>query len=181
MKYKRLAMAVVATGIVASFAYASNTFAAQTSTDLTDDQLTRIRGNCETIGSSLRQLHANDALTRVNRGRVYERVSNKLMTPLNSRIVVNRLDASSLVRVTSEYEKHLSDFRTNYQLYEESMTELLKIDCRTQPARFYDALLKARLNRGKVYESTQQLTRDAEDYHGALEEFRKPYQEGASS
>jgi hypothetical protein len=153
------------------------TAAAEDATPLTDSQLIRIRSQCSTIQTSLSRTHANDALTRVNRGRVYERLSTKLMAPLNSRAALNRLDATMLVQRTTTYEAHLAGFRTDYQAYEQSLSALMKINCETQPARFYDALQTVRTNREAVRLDTRLLAEDAVEYKKAFLEFAAPYRE----
>lgn len=144
---------------------------------LTDAKLVQIRSRCHEIKASLTRIHANDALLRVNRGQLYERLSTKLAAPLNSRIALNRLDGSSLLSVTSSYELNLTEFRSRYQAYEEQLTTTMRTDCVKQPASFYDNLQLAREKRRAVYESTQKLARNITDYKQAFTEFAKPYRE----
>lgn len=146
---------------------------------ITDTQLVQIQTHCSEIKTALKQAHASDAIVRVNRGKLYERLSTKLMAPLNSRIALNRLDGTALLRVTSEYEKHLRAFRTSYQAYEEKMSELISINCTKQPAHFYNVLEDVRVRRGLVRENTETLARDVARYKTAFDEFASPYR-GAS-
>lgn len=148
--------------------------------ELTDAKLVQIRSRCSEIKVSLNRIHANDALLRVNRGQLYERLSTKLAAPLNSRIALNRLDGSSLLSVTSSYELNLNEFRTRYQAYEEQLSTTMRTDCVKQPASFYDNLQLAREKRRSVYESTQKLARNIADYKQAFTDFAKSYREGQS-
>lgn len=147
---------------------------------ITDLQLVQIRSRCKEVQATLSRVHANDALLRVNRGQLYERLSTKLMVPLNSRIALNRLDGSSLLTITSSYEKHLGEFRLNYQAYEEQLSETMKVDCVKQPAKFYESLQVAREKRQTVYESAQSLAKDIAEYKQAFTEFAKSYREEKS-
>ena len=167
-----LAITISAVGIIQATAFADD------SDTITDAQLVQIRNRCSEIQTTLSHVHANDALLRVNRGQLYERISTKLMAPLNSRIVLNKLDSTSLVAVTTKYETDLKKFRVNYQAYEELLSDTMKINCVNQPTRFYDSLQQARAKRGEVYKSTQDLTTDITEYKQAFDEFAKPYKEG---
>src|SRR5687768_4010153 len=100
---------------------------------MTEAHIARIRANCVEAQSTLTQLHATDALLRVNRGQLYESISTKLMAPFNSRVALNQLDGAKLVSITAMYEQQLAEFRINYQQYEEAMSSLLKLNCVNQP------------------------------------------------
>lgn len=167
-----LAITLSAAGTLQAIAFADD------GDTITDAQLVQVRTRCSEIQTTLGHVHANDALLRVNRGQLYERISTKLMVPLNSRIVLNKLDSTSLVTVTAKYETDLKKFRTNYQSYEELLSDTTRINCVNQPTRFYSSLQQARIKRGEVYKNTQDLSMDITDYKQAFDEFAKPYKEG---
>jgi len=144
---------------------------------MTEAHIERIRANCVEAQSTLGQLHASDALLRVNRGQLYESISTKLMAPLNSRVALNRLDGVGLVAAATSYEQGLASFRSNYQQYEEAMSRALKIDCIKQPVAFYDAVADARLKRKITHDNTLQLHTVIQEYKNAFEEFAKKFQE----
>ncbi|MFZ1301208.1 MAG: hypothetical protein WAQ27_01345, partial [Candidatus Microsaccharimonas sp.] len=83
------------------------------STALTTEQIEHIRSNCVSIKSTLNQLHVSDALLRVNRGQMYESMANKLMSPFNSRLSNNGLDAKATSLVTTSYRSSLDTFRAD--------------------------------------------------------------------
>jgi hypothetical protein len=149
------------------------------SAPMTEAHIARIRANCVDAQSTLRQLHASDALLRVNRGQLYESISTKLMAPFNSRVSLNRLDGVSLVAVAATYESQLTYFRLSYQQYEEAMSGILKINCTNQPVAFYDSVADARAKRKKVHESTVALHNTIGEYKKEFETFAKQF-EGAS-
>lgn len=167
-----VAITLSAVGIIHATAFADD------GDTITDAQLVQIRSRCSEIQTTLSHVHANDALLRVNRGQLYERISTKLMAPLNSRIVLNKLDSTSLVTVTTKYETDLKKFRLNYQAYEELLSDTMKINCVNQPTRFYDSLQQVRIKRSEVHQSTQALTADITEYKLAFDEFARPYKEG---
>jgi hypothetical protein len=145
---------------------------------MTEAHIERIRDNCIDAQSTLRQLHASDALLRVNRGQLYESISTKLMAPLNSRITLNRLDGVNLVSIATTYESQLNYFRQSYKQYEEAMSQTLKINCMNQPVVFYDSVADTRAKRKKVHDSTLALHNTIREYKSSFELFSKQY-EGA--
>jgi hypothetical protein len=150
-----------------------DTFAQTGAEPMTEAHITRIRANCVKAQSRLNQLHATDALLRVNRGQLYESISTKLMAPLNSRISLNRLPGVSLVATAATYENQLASFRRNYQQYEEAMSQTLKINCTNQPVAFYDSVNDTRAKRKKVHDATLALHQTIHDYKKEFEIFAR--------
>jgi hypothetical protein len=150
---------------------------AQDSAPMTEDHIRRIRSNCIKAQTTLNQLHASDALLRVNRGQLYESLATKLMTPLNTRIGLNKLDNTDLTAVSSQYDRQLGEFRVNYQQYEEAMSKTLKINCTNQPVAFYDSVADTRNKRAITHTSTVQLHKTIQDYKVKFEEFANKFKE----
>lgn len=142
---------------------------------LSDSHKARIVSNCTSAKASLQQLHRSDASLRVNRGQLYESISTKLMARLNSRIALNRLDGSELVAATVRYEQGLSNFRNNYQAYEEQLTALLRINCQKQPEQFYLQVLDVRERRKAVAWTIGELNRYTAEYYQIFERFAGGY------
>jgi len=145
---------------------------------MTEAHIARIRANCVEAQTRLGQLHASDALLRVNRGQLYESISTKLMAPLNSRISLNHLDDVNLVTIAASYEGQLAYFRQSYQQYEEAMSRTLKLNCINQPVVFYDSVADTRAKRKKVHESTVTLHETIGDYKKEFEVFAKQFTGG---
>lgn len=150
---------------------------AQENAPMTEAHIERIRTNCVKAQSSLSQLHASDALLRVNRGQLYESVSTKLMAPFNSRVALNRLDSAGLPAVAAQYEKQLAAFRLNYQQYEEAMAKTLRINCTVQPVAFYDSVGDTRDKRKLTHDSTLELHKTIAAYKTEFESFAKRFRE----
>ena len=140
-------------------------------TNLTNEQLERISANCVAIKNTLNQLHASDALLRVNRGQIYETMSTKLMDRFNSRLQSNNLDATGTQAVTTSYRSALASFRTNYQAYEQQLSAAIRIDCDEKPAEFHAAIEDARTKRSKVHSDVIRLHRYIDDYRSAVNDF----------
>ncbi len=146
---------------------------------MTEAHIQHIRNNCSEALSTLNQLHVSDALLRVNRGQLYESMSTKLMEPFDSRLTLNSYNAADLVSLAATYDRELSDFRSNYQQYEESLSNVLQINCQNQPVAFYDGVADARTKRNKVHDSAMALHKTITDYETAFEAFYKTFTEQA--
>jgi hypothetical protein len=144
---------------------------------MTEAQIQRIRNNCVEAQSTLYQLHASDALLRVNRGQLYESMSTKLMEPFDSWLTLNSSDPSDLISIAADYDGKLAEFRTDYQQYEEAMSRTLQINCTNQPVAFYDSVGDARAKRAKVHDATLALHGLIGDYKEAFEKFAKDFKE----
>ncbi|MDN5275433.1 MAG: exported protein of unknown function [Candidatus Saccharibacteria bacterium] len=147
------------------------------STTLSDDQLQYIRANCLPIKNTLKQLHATDALLRVNRGQQYESMTTKLMERLGTRLVANGLTVAPLSDGLTEYNKTLAKFRTTYQSYEEQLASTLRIDCTKQPASFFQAIESARTKRTAVHDAVLDLHKAIDTYRAAFNAFRESFRQ----
>lgn len=138
---------------------------------MTDAQVTRIRANCISAKNALIQLHASDALLRVNRGQIYESMTTKLMSRFNNRVDSNHYDAKDLISVTESYGSTLSQFRTDYQSYEQQLSNALGIDCTKEPVAFYDSVASSRTKRTQVHVDVTVLNRYIEIYKSTYNDF----------
>lgn len=168
---------ILLSGLLA-FANVSTSFAQADGAVMTDSHIQRIKQNCRSATNTIQQIHTNDGPLRVNRGQVYDSLSSKLMTPLNSRLILNKLDASALVKLTAQYDKTLNEFRDNYKNYDNQMSNVLTIDCTKQPVRFYDAVAEARRLRGVVYSNVTKLSTIIKEYGDAFTTFRTQFNSG---
>lgn len=172
----KLSTLLVSAAALVSVAVISTPVFAQTSSEapavMTDTHIQRIKQNCKAATRTIQQIHANDGPLRVNRGQIYDSMSSKLMTPLNSRLIVNKLDASSMVKITAQYSNTLTDFRESYKSYDNQMSDVLEIDCIRQPVRFYDEVAEARKLRGIVHANVVKLHTLITEYGDAFSNFR---------
>lgn len=140
---------------------------------MTEEHIARIRSNCIEAQSTLNQLHTSDALLRVNRGKLYESISTKLMAPFNSRATLNRFDVTKLSALAASYERELTAFRTNYKSYEETTSQALRINCINQPVAFYDNVNDARQKREVVHSNIVNLKNILQKYKDEFEALAK--------
>ncbi len=143
---------------------------------ISDQQIELIRSNCLSTKNTLNQLHASDALLRVNRGQIYESMSTKLMERFNGRVVGNGYNNSSLTAVATGYGQALDTFRSDYKTYEEQLASTISIDCSNRPSEFYDAVTSARTKRNQVHADVIKLNQYVDQYQSAVDQFEKDYQ-----
>lgn len=166
IRIRLVLFAMIAASLLSVFAL-KNSYA----DTLSADQITHIQTNCLSIKGSLNQLHASDALLRVNRGQIYESMGAKLMGNFNSRLDNNGLDNKGLVSVANEYQTALATFRTDYQAYEQQLSAAIKIDCTKDPTSFHSALGNARTMRSTVHGDITHLNQYIDDYRSAVNDF----------
>lgn len=124
---------------------------------LSDGQIALVRQNCTMAQAGLERILANDGLLRVNLGQQFESISSRLMTPMNGRIALNKLDGIDLAKTTVDYNKELDTFRKQYQEYKEAIEESVQMNCADKPVGFYDQVALARKKRAQVRESVVKL------------------------
>lgn len=163
--------------LAAGVFFMNTSVAAQQSMPMTNEHIQRIKENCVAATQTLRQIRASDGLLRVNRGQLYDLISTKLMAPMNSRLAINRLDASQLISTTVSFDRTLNDFRANYQAYGEQLSVTIRIDCQKKPVEFYESVKKAREQRAKLNELTKGLAHYITQYDQKFNEFRSSHRE----
>ena len=108
-------------------------------------------------------------VTRVNIGQRYNIISVQLMARFNSRLSLNRMDASRLVSLTNQFESSRTQFKTDYNTYDSTVSELDRTNCLDDPVRFYDKLVKARDSRRQLAADVEQLNKIAESYKNEVQ------------
>lgn len=149
---------------------------AQSPSPLTDAQRQQIIENCVPAKSTLTQLHASDALLRVNRGQLYESTASKFMDRFNDRLGSNSLDNKAMTTVTGSYRTQLTTFRSDYIEYERKLSAALAVDCTTKPVEFYSIVEEARTLRKKVHNDVNKLHQLIDDYRSSVGTFLVNYE-----
>ena len=151
--YKRFIISVIALVVVSGpFVYADSP-----PTNLSDNQINLIKLNCVSVESTLSRIHANDALSRVHLGQEYETISTNFMAPMNSRVALAKLDGVALTKTTVDFNNKLSEFRSLYQQYEQTMFQVIQMKCVSQPSVFYTTLTQAQADRVLVRQVVGEL------------------------
>lgn len=103
-------------------------------------QKTDISSNCEIIKDNLKKVQKNDARARVYLGAYYESVLSKFIVPLNVRLVENNISEVQLIENQNDFAANKTIFANDYISYQQSLEELINIDCKNEPKTFYDKL-----------------------------------------
>ena len=174
--YIRSSIVVIIAAAFAAILACASTFPIHAETvELSDEQRAYIKSECSQIKGSLSQLHATDALLRVNRGQVYESISTNLMKPFNARVSGAGLDGKAMVTHVDQYQTALQAFRADYISYEKKIAETLRVDCTDQPDVFYQHILEARELRSTVHDDVTSLHQIMQDYGTAVDDFLVNY------
>jgi len=147
---------------------------------LTSEQVQRIQANCQSMKSTLNQLHVSDALLRVNRGQFYESVASKLMDRFNSRLSTNGIDILQLTDATTQFRSTLNTFRSMYHDYEKQLSAAIAIDCTKQPEAFHQSVQAARTKRTAVHSEVLKMNQYMTDYKTAVDAFATSYIQATS-
>lgn len=139
---------------------------------MTDAHIARIKSNCKEALGTIATIHANDAPMYVNHNQTYFSIGDKMMARFNSRLSINHFEASELVKTASDYDIALDNFRVKYKLYDDTMADLLRMDCTKQPVSFYDRVAEARERRREVNQSVQELKALIDGYQESIQRFR---------
>lgn len=143
----------------------------QSSLLLTDAQIAQVSQRCVQVQSILFRLRANDGLRRLTLGRQYDVIASKLMAPLNSRVALNKYDGVELTKTTVDFNRQLDDFRSKYQMYEQTISGLVGLKCKDQPVTFYDGVIIARDQRAQVRASVDKLNALLAQYNTQVDEL----------
>ena len=96
--------------------------------------------NCAKIKETLVNLQHTDSRARVYLGRYYETILNQFIVPLNMRLVENNISSSGLVDIQGKFKASRQDFIDHYIAYQQSLEELVGVNCAEEPEKFLQKL-----------------------------------------
>ena len=140
-------------------------------TQLTEQQIAKIKTNCSSALQGLLSVERSDAVTRVNRGQEYESTL-KLLAAFNSRVVLNKLDAPQLTSTTAKMQQTFTSFQKNYLLYADAIDATLQINCKLAPVTFYDNLTATREARARVAADVSTMNSLFDEYQRGLDALK---------
>ena len=109
-------------------------------TAVSERQLALVADRCDFIKDGLKNLQKSDARARVFLGSYYETVLSKFIIPLNVRLVENNLSRADLIENQNNFATAKSTFAIDFIGYQQDLEELVLIDCRAEPEKFYQKL-----------------------------------------
>lgn len=128
-----------------------------TSYAITSEQQQAIATNCQQIKANLRTLQKTDAKARVYLGSYYETILTKFITPLNVRLVENNLSTAAFVENQNKFAEARIIFANDYIKYQQYLEELVAIDCKSEPDKFYEKLESVRRRRQTMEQDVLKL------------------------
>ena len=131
---------------------------------LSKTQEAGISDHCETIREDLKTVQKSDARARVYLGGRYETILNKYVTPLNVRLVENSMSTAKLIESQNTLTSSKSKFTNDYVEYQQKLEELVAVDCKKEPASFYEKLKVVREERKKVEKDVQKMRSALTEY-----------------
>ena len=114
---------------------------------ISPNQSAAIVEHCDTIKDELKKVQKEDARVRVYLGGYYETILTKFITPLNVRLVENNLSSAGLVENQNNFAGTKTLFTNDFIAYQQGLEELVGLDCRQEPEKFYDKLTTVRQKR----------------------------------
>ena len=125
--------------------------------EISTTQKTTIVDNCSAIKDSLHAVQREDSRIRVYLGRYYESILTKFITPLNVRLVENNISDTALIANQEQFVDRRTVFISDYIVYQQALEELVGIDCKTEPQKFYDKLKVTREKRETVNQDVAKM------------------------
>ena len=124
---------------------------------ITSGEKDSIMDYCQTIKDNLSKVQKIDARTRVYLGGYFETVLSKFIMPLNVRIVENNLSDPLMIENQTKMAEAKSVFSNDYVTYQKNLEELVGIDCKAEPEKFYDKLVSVRKKRKIVEQDVMKM------------------------
>ncbi len=146
---------LIISGLVSMALIMSPVFAA--TPKLTEAQSTKISQNCGAIRQKLENLQRMDSKTYSYYQTIYETIATRFVKPLNLRLVDNNMSNAELLNLQTSLATHEKNFSDDFIIYNKTLDELKKIDCKVEPDTFYEKLVEVRTSRGALAKDIEKL------------------------
>lgn len=134
---------------------------------LTEQKIATIRQNCVDAQSNLQRIQRSDVVSRTNRGRSYEETL-RLMAAFNGRLAYNKINEPRLNEIATELQKNFTVFYGDYTNYENTLEQVIRVNCVDQPVSFYQLLVQARGQRLQLKNDVDAMQRLIDEYAARL-------------
>ena len=170
---KKLKVVVLVAAVICAGFVASNVFAeGEEQPTLTEDQRNTIIDHCDAMKDNVKSLQKVDSRTRVYLGRYYETILTNFITPLNLRLVENNISNPALLENQTNFANRRERFVNDFIVYQQALEELLHVNCKGEPDRFYEKLLVAREKRQVVNRDVTRLRGFTDEQVKLVEELK---------
>ena len=125
--------------------------------ELTESEIGAISQNCASIKIHLQRIQKDDAKNRVYLGSQYETIATNLMLNLNLRLVKNGIANAYLAEQQTTFSSERERFKNDFIGYSQEFDNLLSINCKDEPLKFYRQLELVREKRADIKASMDRL------------------------
>ena len=139
---------------------------------ITDTQRATIIDHCDAMKDSLKNLQRTDSRTRVYLGRYFETILTNFITPLNLRLVENNISNSALLENQTNFAERRTRFVNDFITYQQGLEELVHINCKNEPDRFYEKLQEVKDKRRIVNRDVIKLKGYTDEQVKLVEELK---------
>lgn len=126
--------------------------------EIPEEKLKLVSDNCDSIKTNLRGIQKSDARARVYLGAYYEKILTKYMTALNVKLVENNTPDTELIENQNKYASARTSFTEDYIVYQKKLEELLSVDCKGEPKKFYEELISVRKKQNVIVKDAAKLS-----------------------
>lgn len=140
--------------------------------EVSSETLSDISQNCSSIKLQLDRVQKEDSRLRMHLGIQYETISTNFMQNLNLRLVRNNLANADLSIQQTSFFSERERFKTDFVDYSQAMDELVKIDCRAKPDKFYMQLKTVRAKRAEVYSDTERIRELVKKHYNTVNSYK---------
>lgn len=139
---------------------------------ISEDQEAMIVKRCDAIKEDLRTVQRDDAKSRVHLGTYYDDILSNYITPLNVRLVEKNLSNAGFIDNQNEFVKTKTTFVNDFTKYQQMLEELVAMDCKNEPEKFYDELVNARQRRKTMEQDVLKMRRLISEHISLVESMR---------
>lgn len=171
MKLKTFASVLMSLAIVVFSGSISGAEGETDSSTISQGTLESVSQNCASIKLQLQRTQKEDSRMRVYLGSQYETVLSNLMQNLNIRLVRNSKVDPNLAEQQISFASERDQFKEQFTSYSQELEKLIKIDCKSEPAKFYEKLQVVREKRETLNKTTQRLRTIIATHHGTINQL----------
>ena len=168
-QYKRLVSCAFAALLLLIYAFPAS---ATDYRELTEEEIGAVSQNCSSIKVRLRRVQRDDARNRSYLGSQYEFISSKLMLNLNMRLVKNGFANSDLAEQQASFSSERERFKNDFIGYSQEFDNLLNLDCKKEPIKFYRKLEEVREKRADINASAYRLKETITSHYQSVVDLR---------
>ena len=139
---------------------------------ISESQEATIMKRCDDIKADLRLVQRDDAKSRVHLGTYYDDILSNYIMPLNVKLVEKNLSNAGFIDNQNEFVKTKTTFVNDFTKYQQMLEELVAMDCKNEPEKFYDELVDVRQRRKTMEQDVLKMRRLISEHISLVENMR---------